>query len=641
MLSAYMCPCHGILIREMVKSYQIFHAGTNRDGWWTGEDMVKQLDIVIPLFEYFHKGKKALFMYDNSSGHLAYPENAILITKFNKNDKVVKEDDTKQIKETTFINSNGEIVNQPMKYIPNGKSELHWIGLENLLKQRKKYRPGMMLKCNANKGCYKNSDCNGLYCCLTKQASEEVDFKNQKSLLEEKIVAAGHKCIFLPPYHCELNPIEMFWCWSKYQTRRECNYTFNGLQDKVPKIVESCSISIIRRHANHCIKYMKLYKEGLFGKELEYAMKLYKSHRKVKHILTGEEKLSITNNPSIIIETNVNANKNTIIDVDNIDNDNDDNNNNNNNNNDSDSDIDSDNVVEKKSISYYASTNILNDIQSVIYDANLSNSTSNQIPASIEKNNLKSYNNRISNLRNSSSLLSSILLKRKIEDHHWYTDKEICQLGRLLGNYSKCSYYMGAVTADIIPLFQMIAPYTPCYMCLNIKGISINNNNDHDSNYTSGIHWVACVIIKHLIDENNTINNNNNNNNENNTINNNVIDVYDEDTNNYNLYTHTILIKNSFGENNSKAELDKFELAFKAKFYNIETIHHPSTEQNDGSSCGPLTINNLCIIAEYINNHGYKELINNFTTIKFTNNNDVENIREDHQKCIKEINCTK
>ena len=112
-------------------------------------------------------------------------------------------------------------------------------------------------------------------------------------------------------------------------------------------------------------------------------------------------------------------------------------------------------------------------------------------------------------------------------------------------------------------------------------------------------------------------------------------------TNNYNLYTHTILIKDSFGKNNSKAELDKFELAFKANFYNIETIHHPSTEQNDGSSCGPLTINNLCIIAEYINNHGYKELINNFTTIKFTNNNDVENIREDHQKCIKEINCTK
>lgn len=177
----------------------------------------------------------------------------------------------------------------------------------------------------------------------------------------------------------------------------------------------------------------------------------------------------------------------------------------------------------------------------------------------------------------------------------------------------------------VIPQFPIIIdPYTPFYMCLNIKGISLNNNNDHDSNYTSGTHWVACVIIKHLFDENNTINNN--------------IDVDNEDTNNYNLYTHTILIKDSFGGNNSKAELMKFELAFKSKFYNIQTIHHPSTEQIDGSSCGPLAINNLCIIAEYIDKHGYKELIKKFTTIQFTNNNDVENIREDHKQCIKEIN---
>ena len=291
---------------------------------------------------------------------------------------------------------------------------------------------------------------------------------------------------------------------------------------------------------------------------------------------------------------------------------------------------DNDNVVEKKSISYYASTKILNEIQSNISEVNISNSSSNQI-ALIEKNKLISYNRNISNTRNSSFLSS--LLKRKQEDNHWYTDTEICQLGRLLENYSvntKCRYYMGAVTVDVIHLFQIINPYIPYYMCLNIKGISINNNSDYDSNYSSGTHWVACVIIKHLFDENNTINNNNN-----------AIDVDNEDTNNYNLYTHTILIKDSFGGNNSKTELYKFELAFKTKFYNIETIHHPSTEQIDGSSCGPLTINNLCKIAEYIDNHGYKELIKNFTTIKFTSNNDVENLREDHKKCIKEINCTK
>ena len=32
---------------------------------------------------------------------------------------------------------------------------------------------------------------------------------NQESMLEKHIKAAGHECIFLPKFHCELNPIEM------------------------------------------------------------------------------------------------------------------------------------------------------------------------------------------------------------------------------------------------------------------------------------------------------------------------------------------------------------------------------------------------------------------------------------------------
>ncbi|KIK02029.1 hypothetical protein K443DRAFT_97653, partial [Laccaria amethystina LaAM-08-1] len=35
------------------------------------------------------------------------------------------------------------------------------------------------------------------------------DFTNQISVLETVIREAGHECIFLPKFHCELNPIEM------------------------------------------------------------------------------------------------------------------------------------------------------------------------------------------------------------------------------------------------------------------------------------------------------------------------------------------------------------------------------------------------------------------------------------------------
>jgi hypothetical protein len=46
-------------------------------------------------------------------------------------------------------------------------------------------------------------------CCLARLLSQQEDFANQPSMLETLIKAAGHECIFLLKFHCELNPIEM------------------------------------------------------------------------------------------------------------------------------------------------------------------------------------------------------------------------------------------------------------------------------------------------------------------------------------------------------------------------------------------------------------------------------------------------
>ena len=39
--------------------------------------------------------------------------------------------------------------------------------------------------------------------------SKQDDFTNQISMLKKLIIEAGYECIFLPKFHCELNPIEM------------------------------------------------------------------------------------------------------------------------------------------------------------------------------------------------------------------------------------------------------------------------------------------------------------------------------------------------------------------------------------------------------------------------------------------------
>lgn len=55
----------------------------------------------------------------------------------------------------------------------------------------------------------------GAHCCMRKVISEQDDFLNEKPLLQIIIEQAGHKCYFLPKFHCELNPIEMYWGWVK------------------------------------------------------------------------------------------------------------------------------------------------------------------------------------------------------------------------------------------------------------------------------------------------------------------------------------------------------------------------------------------------------------------------------------------
>ena len=51
--------------------------------------------------------------------------------------------------------------------------------------------------------------------CMQRVLSLQSDFLNEKPLLQLVIEKAGHKCLFLPKFHCELNPIEMVWGQTK------------------------------------------------------------------------------------------------------------------------------------------------------------------------------------------------------------------------------------------------------------------------------------------------------------------------------------------------------------------------------------------------------------------------------------------
>lgn len=57
-------------------------------------------------------------------------------------------------------------------------------------------------------------------CCMQRLLSLQQDFRDEKPLLQLIIEKAGHKCLFLPKFHCELNPIEMV--WGQLKRRESC-----------------------------------------------------------------------------------------------------------------------------------------------------------------------------------------------------------------------------------------------------------------------------------------------------------------------------------------------------------------------------------------------------------------------------------
>ena len=83
--------------------------------------------------------------------------------------------------------------------LPSGKPK----GMQRILQERGFNVQKLRAKCSPV--CpIENKDC-----CMAHLLSQQDDFKNQASMIEVLIREAGHECIFLPKFHCELNPIEM------------------------------------------------------------------------------------------------------------------------------------------------------------------------------------------------------------------------------------------------------------------------------------------------------------------------------------------------------------------------------------------------------------------------------------------------
>ena len=221
-------------------------------------------------------GDQALIMVDNSQGHSAYGEDALLTSRMNTNpggkqarmwDGWFMKNSVKVAQAMVFPPNHSQFPNQPK-------------GLRQVLVEHGIDVHKLQGKCKSK------CDLAVKDCCCKCILEGQPDFAEQKSLIQEVIEAHSHLCIFLPKFHCELNFIEFFWGSVKKYLCKNCDYTFDTLKANVPKALESVKLETIRRWEHRMIRWMNAYCGGLSTAEAQiqvraFSSKPYRSHRQV------------------------------------------------------------------------------------------------------------------------------------------------------------------------------------------------------------------------------------------------------------------------------------------------------------------------------------------------------------------------
>ena len=144
-------------------------------------------------------------------------------------------------------------------------------------------------------------------CCCRRILFNQPDFQSVESILASDAKESGYQIVFLPKFHCELNPIEQCWGYAKRIYRllppssSEADLQKNVVAclDEIPLITMRRWVAISAlsnhsrpqvafRYANRSLRFMDAYRKGLNGNQAAWASKKYKGHRTIPESILEE-----------------------------------------------------------------------------------------------------------------------------------------------------------------------------------------------------------------------------------------------------------------------------------------------------------------------------------------------------------------
>ena len=237
----------------------VLEIGEHREGYWNSDRFMEQVGKAVKIADMKYppsQGYHHVWCFDHSCGHTAFAEDALIASKMNKGPGGKQP----RMRDTVW---NG----QPQTMtLPDGRPK----GAALVLEERGYNTKGMKLEE------------------MRAILADHDDFKNEKCRVDTFLSNSGHTCVFIPKFHCELNPIERVWSQSKRYTRAYCDYTIRSLRRSIPLGLESVTKENIANYVRRCRNYMFAYLEGsAVGHELEDRIKFYKSVSYTSHRRVG------------------------------------------------------------------------------------------------------------------------------------------------------------------------------------------------------------------------------------------------------------------------------------------------------------------------------------------------------------------